>query len=128
MKIYPFTNLFWVNKDLNLQPKKFSWPTGQYISCNYWKQIYWLKYILKPNQHLFFEFSNNSGINSKICSIITKEATDVILLSLSLTLNTFDLFLVFFSWVWKCKCRMEYFVPLKVHSQVKDNFWLLKAL
>ena len=27
-----------------------------------------------------------------------------------------------FSWVWNCKCRMEYFIALKVHSQVKENF------
>ena len=47
---------FWLNKDENMLPNKFSQPIGQYISHSYWKQNYCLKpYILRPNQHLFVQ-------------------------------------------------------------------------
>ena len=40
MKIYPFANLCWVNKDENMLPDKYFQSIEQYISHSYWKDIY----------------------------------------------------------------------------------------
>ena len=92
-----------------------SLPIGKCISHICWKQIHCLKlYILRPKKYLLlFEFSNNnSRIKCGICSKLTKEATDVILVTSLLTFNIVDTFLVFFCCVWTYKYRMENFVTL----------------
>ena len=43
-----------------------------------------------PNSIYLLEFSNSNIINCKICSKLTREAPDVVLVSLMLTLNIFD--------------------------------------
>ena len=55
------------------------------------KTIFCLKLLfLKPNQHFLLEFSNmKSRIQCKICSNLTIEAPDVVLVFLLLTLNVF---------------------------------------
>ena len=64
VKIYPFANLCWVNKDENIQSNKLSWPIGQYIPHIYWKLFFCLKLLfLRPNQHFLLGFSN---INNRI--------------------------------------------------------------
>ena len=49
-----------------------------------------------PTSISLFEFSDNCRIKYKISSKLTIEATDTVLVSLLLTLNIFETFLVFF--------------------------------
>ena len=94
-------------------PNQIFLPIGKCISHSCWKQIHCLKlYILRPKKHLLlFEFSNNnSRIKCEICSKLTIEATDVVLVTSLLTFNIVDTFLVFFCWVWTYKCQMENFI------------------
>ena len=70
-------------------PNNFSQPIGQYISqlqkINLLSET--IVYHVKPA----FEFSNNnSRIKCEICSKLTIEAPAIILFSLLLTLNIFD--------------------------------------
>ena len=44
-KIYPFAALYRVNKNVNMKPTKFPQSLRQYISYNYWKQVYCLKLV-----------------------------------------------------------------------------------
>ena len=89
---------------------KFSQPIGQYISHSYWKQLYCLKLEFCS---IFFKFSSsNSRINCKICSKLTIETPDVVLVYLLLTSNIFDVLFQFFCWLWRPKCQMEYFIVL----------------
>ena len=62
-----------------------------------------------PNQHLLVRIQQHNS-SAKLCSKLTIEATDVVLVSLPLTLSKFEMFLVFFYWIWACKCRTQYFI------------------
>ena len=107
----PYFGLIW----MKMWPNQIFLPIGKCISHSCWKQIHCLKlYILRPKKHLLlFEFSNNnSRIKCEICSKLTIEATDVVLVTSLLTFNIVDTFLAFFCWVWTYKCQMENFIAL----------------
>ena len=94
VKIYPCTALYCVNTHENMNRNKFSQPIGQYISHGHWKQIYCLKrQFLRSDRYLFAQIQHNinSTIKCEICSKLTKEAPDVVLVSLLLTLNLFGM-------------------------------------
>ena len=81
-----------------MQPNKFSQPIGQYIS-QFLKTNLLCETIYFQTQpaFIFLKFSNNNGrIKCEICSKLTIEATDIVLVSLLLTLNLLDTCLVFF--------------------------------
>ena len=73
-------------------PNKISLHIGKCICHSCWKQIHCLKlYILRPKKYLLlFKFSNNNRIKCEICSKLTIEATDVILVASLLTFNIVD--------------------------------------
>ena len=74
-------------------PNKISLHIGKCISHSCWKKkFHCLKlYILRPKKYLLlFKFSNNNRIKCEICSKLTIEATDVILVTSLLTFNTVD--------------------------------------
>ena len=75
-----------MNTGENMQPNKISQLIGHFSQL--------LKTDLLAETRVseyLFKFSNtNSRINCKICSKLTTEASDVILVSLLLTLNIFD--------------------------------------
>ena len=65
-------------------------PIGQYISHTQNKFIVWNYSFSGPTGIYLLEFSNiNSRIKCEICSKLTIEAPDVVLVSLLLTLNMF---------------------------------------
>ena len=73
--------------------------------------------ILRPNQHLFEFSNNNSRIKCEICSKL--DATDL-LVSLLLTLNINDAFLVFFGgfcWVFFAVFDLNLSMCFRVRSR-----------
>ena len=115
MKIYPFTTLCWMNKDQNIKPNKFSQPIRKCISHSYWKQIHCLKLLFSVSTSIYlFEFNNiNSRIKCEICSKLTIEAPDIILvLNCWLWIYLAHSSSVFFGWLWTWKWQMKHFIAL----------------
>ena len=95
-----------VAQQLNFPSPKNIYPTVTENECIIWNLLF-----LRPNRHLFKFSNNNSIIMCKICSKLTIEASDIVLVSLILTLNIFDLlfscFVVVIVDLLTCKCQME---------------------
>ena len=94
LKIYLFAT-YWVNlNDENIEPNKISQPIGQYIlTVTENKRYVWNYGFSGPTNIYLFEFSYiNNKIKSKICSKLTREAPDIVLVSLLFILNIFDMF------------------------------------
>ena len=70
---------------------------------------------VRTNRHLPAQ-TKLSNINSRtkwgITSKLRIETQDVVLVSLFSTLNIFGTFFYWFSWLWTCNYRMEYFFAL----------------
>ena len=96
MKICPFITLCWANKDENIYsgPTNFPSPLAN-IFLKVTEKNYCLKLpFLGPNRHLLFEFSNiDTRIKCKVCSKLTKEVPDLVLVSSLLILNILDMLL-----------------------------------
>ena len=95
MKIYPFTTFCWVNKDEDIYSSPTNFPSSYanvFLKVTK-KNIVWNHCSSGPTSIYLFEFNNiNSRIDCKICSKITKEAPDVVVLvSFLLILNIIDM-------------------------------------
>ena len=110
----PFPTLYWVNKRENIYPTNFPSPYIIFLTATENKFTVWNYSFSGPNVIYLLEFSNiNSRIKCGTCSKLTIKAPEVVLVSLLLTLNIFGhVVQVFFSWIWICKCQMEYFIAL----------------
>ena len=74
------------------------------------KFLVWNYRFSGPTSIYLVKFSNNnSRIKCKICSKLTVEAPDIVLVSLLLTLITFYVLFecYFFYWLWTCKCQPD---------------------
>ena len=91
-----FHNLCWANKDENIYSGPTNFPSPQAnIFLKVTEKNYCLKPpFLRPNRHLLFEFSYiDTRIKCKVCSKLTKEVPDLVLVSSLLILNIFDMLL-----------------------------------
>ena len=89
-------------------PTNFPSPQeNAYLTVIENKFIIWNYSFSDPTNIYLLKFSNNNRrIKCESSSELTIEGPDFVLVSLLLTLNIFDLFLLgIFCWVWTCKCH-----------------------
>ena len=95
VKSYPFTTLFWVNKDENMQQIFLAHRTIAFLTVTKNRFIVRNYIFPDPTSIYLFEFSStNNRMKWEIFSKLTIEAADVGLVFFLLTLNIFDTFLV----------------------------------
>ena len=87
VKIYPFSNLSWVNKDENITQQSFPAQNDSiFLTVTENQFVVWNYHFSGPTAIYLSEFSNiNSSIKCKIFPEFTIEAPDIIPVSLLLT-------------------------------------------
>ena len=96
MKSYPFGTLFWVNRDENVAEQNFPTHRKMYFS-QLLKANSLCETMYSQTQKVFtFVRIQQSRIKCEICSKLTIEATDVVLVTSLLTFDVVDTFLVLF--------------------------------